>query len=1035
MGVPGLGGIPTKQGVGLVALLCAFSAPAEAERLPATIYTTGQGLAHNLVYKVVPDSRGFIWFATRGGLSRFDGYSFTNYGVDDGLPSAAVHDLLETRDGVYLVATARGLARLEVTSSYRPAAGEKVPAGPLFTVHEISTDPRTRFVVTLYQSRAGTIWVGTRAGLFQLENAAGAMKFRSVAIGWSRPDLPAHVTNVVDDRFGTMWVASTLGLRRLWPDGRIDVHFPQVGVHSVLADRAGHLWAGTRSSGLLELRFDEPSGRLATTRTYAMSNGLPTNWINQLFEASDGELWAASPAGLIQLTRTSAGTPRIRPFSEAQGIGRGEVESVSLDRSGNLWAATHAGAAKIARSGFSIFGAADGFAWAISLMQTRSGDLCFVGPLEGEPYWGVHCFNGRSFDRVRPALTRGAGTLTWGWNQMVIEDRTGDWWFTTREGVARFGSAPRPHDLKGRSPKAWYGTREGLPSTVILALLEDSRGDVWIASVVEGRGGGLSRWERRTGAFHHYANEQNLPDLNVHYASALAEDRAGNIWIGFSGTGGIARYRNGRFDRLEVRDLFQAIVRDIFLDSAGRIWIASYSGLVRVDDPAADPPVFRRYTTREGLSSSETTALAEDMVGRLYIGTARGLDRLEPATGRIKHFSASDGLPLGEIHSALLDRRTGHLWFGLQTGLSRLIPPVDSPQVAPPILITAVHVDNEPQPLQPLGERTVRALELRHDRNHLRIDFVALGFGPGEDLRYQYRLEGAGDDWSAPSSQRTVNFANVAPGTYLFAVRAINSDGIPSAEPASLAFTIVPPIWQRWWFLALAAAAAASALYALYRYRLARAVEIATMRTRIATDLHDDIGANLTKIAILSEVTRQQLDGQGEAGDRLSTIARISRESVASMSDVVWAINPKRDTLRDTVRRMRQHAEEVFVGRGKSLEFHAPDGDQGLRVPIEIRRDFFLIFKEALNNAVRHSQCRKVRIDVDADESGLHLRVADDGVGFEMRGEPAGNGLTSMRRRAAKMGAALEVVSVPGHGTTVCLSALGSFAGRLRYPA
>jgi signal transduction histidine kinase len=212
-------------------------------------------------------------------------------------------------------------------------------------------------------------------------------------------------------------------------------------------------------------------------------------------------------------------------------------------------------------------------------------------------------------------------------------------------------------------------------------------------------------------------------------------------------------------------------------------------------------------------------------------------------------------------------------------------------------------------------------------------------------------------------------------------------------------------------------------------------VEIATMRTGIATDLHDDIGANLTKIAILSEVTRQQLEGNGEAGDRLSTIARISRESVASMSDVVWAINPKRDTLRDTIRRMRQHAEEVFAGRGVPLDFHAPEGDERVRIPLDVRRDLVLIFKEALNNAVRHSECRKLRIDVDVDQSGLHLRVADDGVGFDTSTDSAGNGLTSMRRRAEKMGATLQVVSAPGHGTAVLLSVPGSYAGRLRYPA
>jgi signal transduction histidine kinase len=224
-------------------------------------------------------------------------------------------------------------------------------------------------------------------------------------------------------------------------------------------------------------------------------------------------------------------------------------------------------------------------------------------------------------------------------------------------------------------------------------------------------------------------------------------------------------------------------------------------------------------------------------------------------------------------------------------------------------------------------------------------------------------------------------------------------------------------------------------LYGAYRVRLQRAIEIATVRARIATDLHDDIGANLTKIAILSEVARQQLGGTGEAGERLSAIARISRESVASMSDVVWAINPKRDTLRDTIRRMRQHAEEVFAGSGVTVHFHAPEHDEKVRLPIHIRRDVFLVFKEALNNAVRHSRCRTVTIDVRVNSGGLDLRITDDGSGFDAADCHGGNGLASMRRRASAMNAALDIVSAPRHGTSVILSVPGSFVDWLRHPA
>lgn len=1027
-----MGLLAKRFGIAL-ALLCMPPALCEAQRLPATIYTTGQGLANNNVYKIVPDSRGFIWFATREGLSRFDGYTFTNYGVDDGLPSGVVNDFLETHEGVYLVATTAGLARLESTPRGTADRGPDALSAPLFSVHQVSSDPRSRSVATLYQSRNGQIWIGTRAGLFEAEHTAGEMKFRQVAIGWESMGPADQIWSVRQDRFGTLWVATSRGLRRLWRDGRIETHFADFGggFHSVLEDRAGHLWAGTRLAGLLELTFDAPSGRLAATRTYSTKTGLPSNWINQLFEAKNGELWAGSGGGLIQLMPADRDGPRIRVFTDANGLGRGMVQSVSSDRDGNLWVATeHGGATKIARTGFAAFGPREGIAWGVSLMQTRAGDLCFAGP--ATPEWGLHCFNGISFDVVRPRLRPGAGSMSWGWNQLVLEDHAGDWWFATLEGIARFRKAARPVDLEGRAPDTWYGSRDGLVPPIIFKLFEDSRGDVWVAIVGHGGRNGLSRWRRATNTWHHFSGEPNLPDLNAFFVTAFAEDQSGNVWMGFSGTGGVARYRNGTFDRLDTRGLFRAVVRNIFRDSSGRLWFATHAGLVRVDNPAEESATFVLYTTKDGFSSNEATAVTEDLQGRLYIGTGRGVDRFEPLTGRIKHYSARDGFTPGEIHSAMLDRRTGHIWFAQQTGVSRLIPAPDPPPLPPPILITGVEVAARPEPLSPLGQTSLPRLSIEPHRNHLRIEYVALGFGPGEELRYQYRLEGAPNDWSSPSTQRSVNLANLSPGEYRFLVRAVSADGIPSATPASVEFTIVPPLWQRSWFAALAVAAASLAIYAAYRYRLARAVEIATMRTRIATDLHDDIGANLTKIAILSEVTRQQLEGNGEAGDRLSTIARISRESVASMSDVVWAINPKRDTLRDTIRRMRQHAEEVFAGRGVPLDFHAPEGDERVRIPLDVRRDLVLIFKEALNNAVRHSRCQKLRIDVEVDQSGLHLRVADDGVGFDTSTDYAGTGVASMRRRAEKMGATLEVISAPGHGTAVFLSVPGSFAGQPR---
>src|SRR5205814_8065840 len=205
---------------------------------------------------------------------------------------------------------------------------------------------------------------------------------------------------------------------------------------------------------------------------------------------------------------------------------------------------------------------------------------------------------------------------------------------------------------------------------------------------------------------------------------------------------------------------------------------------------------------------------------------------------------------------------------------------------------------------------------------------------------YQYMLEGADRNWNSPTTQRTVTYGRLAPGRYNFLVRVVNADGQISRTPALISFRVLPPLWLRLWFIALCVLAATAGVYLLYRYRVARLLEVANMRTRIATDLHDDIGANLTRISILSEVAKQRFgNGDESRANPLESIADIARESVTSMSDIVWAIDPERDSLRDLTRKMRQHADEVFTLRNIPLEFNAPDSDRNLKLGVHIRLD------------------------------------------------------------------------------------------------
>ena len=425
----------------------------------------------------------------------------------------------------------------------------------------------------------------------------------------------------------------------------------------------------------------------------------------------------------------------------------------------------------------------------------------------------------------------------------------------------------------------------------------------------------------------------------------------------------------------------------------------SSRGLIRIDDPTAERPRFTVYGTAQGLSSSAIVAFTEDRWGRLYAATGRGIDRFAPqpaGLGRVQRFTSADGVAPGALDLAFRDGQD-NLWFSTPLGLSQFVPTEDRPQAPPPVLVTGLSVGGVAQAVSDLGQSAVTGL--RFAQRPLRVDYVGLGFQPGLALRYEYMLEGADRDWSAPTDQRTVIYASLAPGNYRFRVRALAGDGASSPRPAEVEFTVLPPVWRTWWFLLACGTAIGLTIYALHRYRVAQVLAVANVRTRIATDLHDDIGASLSQIAVLSEVARRG-SANGRNGAPLAEIAGISRELVDSMSDIVWAINPEHDRLSNLVYRMRRFATDLLGGQGIALQFHSSVADHDLRIGANVRRQIYLIFKEAIHNVARHSCARRVEVDLDRDGDYLALRVGDDGRGFDVRAESDGHGLASIRRNA-----------------------------------
>jgi signal transduction histidine kinase len=308
--------------------------------------------------------------------------------------------------------------------------------------------------------------------------------------------------------------------------------------------------------------------------------------------------------------------------------------------------------------------------------------------------------------------------------------------------------------------------------------------------------------------------------------------------------------------------------------------------------------------------------------------------------------------------------------------------------------------------------------------NHVEVEFFAVNHEGGTPLRYQHRLGGDSAAWSAPSELRTVTYAYLAPGEYALAIRAVRSDGAAGESPAVVPFTIVPPFYATWWFLTVTVVCIGVVAATAYRIRVTQLLRVERVRSRIATDLHDDIGASLSQIAILAEVARAGKDHQPGRADNAAPLARIAdtaRGLVDSMSDIVWAINPEVDTLDDLVHRMRRFIEDTLGSTDVAVTFAAPDPAMTMRLGADVRREVFLVLKESVTNIAKHARCRSANITMTVDRHWLHLEVADDGRGFDPDEGTDGNGVASMRRRVNALGGRLIVDSRPGGGTRIRL--------------
>lgn len=977
-----------------VLALLAVSGPAHAGEGPETYlvesWSREQGLPQSAVSSLLQTGDGYVWAGTFNGLARFDGVRFAVFdaATSSGLASSRITALFDSGDGSLWVGHEGGeLSRMKggmfeiVAVPGGLAAGitdiAAAPDGDVWIIRQDGTIQRVRDgrrfevpkteeppfpALAFCRDRERRLWAVCGQFLRLLEEESPrSIKIPDSGEGTWYPRAAAA-------KAGGLWLAGKGNVRR-WQDG---AYVQDLGpgpwgdgtVTALLETTKGALAVGTIDRGLFILW---PDGSM---RHVSRAEGLTHDWVRSLAEDREGTLWVGTGGGGLCAVKPR----RVQMLPPPAGWAGRNVLTIAADGEGGCWVGTEGDGLFHWRGGWrGRVAEADGlsnlFIW--SAMVEPSGTL-WAGS------WGSGIF------RNEPGGFRHPAGLDWLTTPVTALHRT-------RSGTVWIGAAEGLFRWRGGVAESISGSNLTGGSDVRV-IMESADGSIWCGLA----GGGLVRW--KDGVLRQWRRTDGLPSDSVW---SLSEDADGTIWIGTFG-GGMARLRGDAVQAIIPAEGWpNRVICHIADDGAGYLWCATYGGIFRASK-----------------KSLHDIADGKEMAAELLtFGRAEGLEALECSGG----FSPSGWRA-----------PDGRLWFPTSRGIAIVDPKgVATNTVVPPVVIEEFHAGG-----RRIGFNLGEAMEFGPGRERIEIAFTALSFVAPRKVRFRYRLEGLDSGWTELGAERRVALAAVPPGRYVFRVTACNNDGVWNETGASVAFRIRPHVWQTGWFIGTSSFAAlglvAGSVRWVTRRRFRRRMEqlerqraVDRERVRIAKDIHDDLGASLTRITLLSQSVRGEPGLPDAAGGDIDSIYATARELTRSMDEIVWAVNPRHDTLDSLVNYLGKFAQDFLSTGGIRCRLDAPVELPPIPVSAEIRHNLFLAFKEALNNVVRHSHASEVRIAFAPDAGRLRVAVVDNGSGPDALGDPSasrpggGNGVPNMRRRMEEVGGAFEIGPAAGSGTRV----------------
>jgi signal transduction histidine kinase/streptogramin lyase len=990
----------------------------------------GKGLASNDVLSLYQDPKGYMWVGTANGLQRFDGSKFIRLNVGginaQPLPYAALAQIIPL-DSVNLLLAFRNIHEFGIFNT-RDFQYHRLALRNLNPIN-----PRAEY----------QLWKGINREIYLNISQYGILKLNLLQLAFVENHaihLPARWKPLangvfVDNSKEQYWIPCDSGLavfnhptRETWTRSNnptnlaiLDNAYVQDGVTKFFIDHKRRHWiiAWPRyQAGLQVIHCLDSTGRVFLNEDTVGLNKGPVGYheYHGFFESSRKAMWVYGSDLLFTYDNALQAFNYIRSGTDQININYETIHQLMEDRDGSIWIATDRG-----------------------LYVTTSANTAFG-------LVNIIIDNKKTSTSITD----------------ITEIPNGDIWFSTwGGGIRMLDSALRPksYNIYQPAPPDELGPLQQPNAKLTWSMcLDQSSENLWI-----GCQGGLLM-------IHNLASKQTryvvVSEADQGTIRCIAKDKRGVMWLGTQ-NGRLIKYEQGSF-----RSIYNVgtIVYKVFVDKQGWLWIATHEKGIYAFDPvygnmlqhySSDGAANRLYSNtgtdieqlndstivyaagvlnlinkrthrirwlgyEDGLPSNSALRLRMDHKGFLWIITTNGLCRYNPANDHITPYGRKDGIVVGEqTRDADFITRKGTLLFAGSNNVLIFDPLIFSNTQAPPnVSITDFKIFNNNLPVDSLMQREY--VRLNYTQNSISIYFASLSFMQRDKLTYYYKLQGIDDDWIRADNAFYANYASLPPGRYTFSVYCENLEGVRSPDVTSIVLVIKPPFWRTGWFISSLIFVILVIIYDLHNARVKRLLAVEKLRNKVARDLHDDMGSTLSTINILASMAKTKMNTDTvKTSEFLGKISDNSQRMMEAMDDIVWSIKPSNDNMQRITARMREFAINVLEAKEVLLDFQVDERIYDVKLNMEKRRDFFLIFKEAINNTAKYAQAGHVHVNVSMKGKFIILSVKDDGIGFEK--DPSivlaagGNGLGNMQKRAESMMGHLRIQSTKGNGTEVIL--------------